>query len=43
MRSSVSVKFQQLETAVQEKLEQAQSRRAQIEQEQKRKAAQPRK
>lgn len=37
MRAGVAVKFQQLETAVQEKLDQAQTRRAQIEKEQKEK------
>lgn len=37
MRTSNADKFQQLETTIQEKLDQAQSRREQIEQEQKKK------
>lgn len=37
MRTSVAAKLQQLETTVQEKLEQAQNRREQIEQEQREK------
>lgn len=37
MRTSNAVKFQQLETAIQDKLELAQNRREQIEQEQKKK------
>lgn len=37
VRGSNALKFQQLEAAIQEKLEQAQSRRSQIEQEQKEK------
>jgi stathmin len=37
VRTSNALKFQQLEAAVQEKLEQAQTRRSQLEQEQKEK------